>query len=254
MTEDFVQKYGRWAVIAGASEGIGASLADQLAARGLDLVLIARNGPLLEEVAARAREEPRGRGARRRPRPDRSRRGCKVAEATDGLEVGLLIYNAGAANRTTTFLDDSSSSTRSSRSSWTASARSRWPSISAPRCASAAAAASCWSHRWPAWPVGDPRRVFGGEGVPTQLRRRAVGRAAPARRRRVLHPAGHDLHGGVSAHGISNTTRPRTCCPRTWRARSSKTSATAPFTLWERTIGRWHRWSGPSIGAHSSSS
>ncbi len=50
---DFVQKYGRWVVIAGASEGIGASLADQLATRGLDLVLIARNGPLLEEVAAR---------------------------------------------------------------------------------------------------------------------------------------------------------------------------------------------------------
>ena len=54
---DFVQKYGRWAVIAGASEGVGASLADQLATRGLDLVLIARNGPLLEEVAARVREE-----------------------------------------------------------------------------------------------------------------------------------------------------------------------------------------------------
>ena len=43
MTEDFAQKYGRWAVIAGASEGIGACLADELAQRGLDLVLIARN-------------------------------------------------------------------------------------------------------------------------------------------------------------------------------------------------------------------
>ena len=52
MTEDFAQKYGRWAVIAGASEGVGASLADQLAERGLDLVLIARNGSLLEQVAA----------------------------------------------------------------------------------------------------------------------------------------------------------------------------------------------------------
>ncbi len=44
MTGDFAQKYGPWAVIAGASEGVGASLADQLAERGLDLVLIARNG------------------------------------------------------------------------------------------------------------------------------------------------------------------------------------------------------------------
>ena len=47
----------RWAVIAGASEGVGASLADQLAERGLDLVLIARNAAkLLDELAAGVRE------------------------------------------------------------------------------------------------------------------------------------------------------------------------------------------------------
>ena len=56
VTEDFAQKYGRWAVIAGASEGVGASLADQLAERGLDLVLIARNEPSLDELAAGVRE------------------------------------------------------------------------------------------------------------------------------------------------------------------------------------------------------
>ncbi|MDT5018835.1 MAG: hypothetical protein QOD39_4995, partial [Mycobacterium sp.] len=106
MTVDFAQKYGRWAVIAGASEGVGASLADQLAARGLDLVLLARNAGLLEEVAAGVRERH---GVEVRPAvidltvPDVADR---VAEATDGLEVGLLIYNAGAANRTVEFLDD----------------------------------------------------------------------------------------------------------------------------------------------------
>ncbi len=31
----------------------------------------------------------------------------RVGEATDGLEVGLLVYNAGAANRTVEFLDES---------------------------------------------------------------------------------------------------------------------------------------------------
>ena len=56
MTNDFAQRYGRWAVIAGASEGVGACLADQLGERGLDLVLIARNEALLEEVAAGVRE------------------------------------------------------------------------------------------------------------------------------------------------------------------------------------------------------
>ena len=105
MTE-FAQKYGPWAVIAGASEGIGASLADQLASRGLDLVLIARNGALLEQVAAGVRER-HGVQARALVQdltdPDV---GARVADATDGLDVGLLIYNAGASDRTTTFLEN----------------------------------------------------------------------------------------------------------------------------------------------------
>jgi short-subunit dehydrogenase len=105
MTE-FAQKYGPWAVIAGASEGIGASLADQLASRGLDLVLIARNGALLEEVAAGVRER-HGVQARALVQdltdPDVA---ARVADATDGLDVGLLIYNAGASDRTTTFLEN----------------------------------------------------------------------------------------------------------------------------------------------------
>jgi short-subunit dehydrogenase len=107
MTSDFAQRYGPWAVIAGASEGVGASLADQLAERGMKLVLIARNGVLLEELAAGVRERH---GVEVRPLvqdltvPDV---GDRVARATEGLEVGLLVYNAGAANRTTEFLDDS---------------------------------------------------------------------------------------------------------------------------------------------------
>ena len=106
MTADFAQKDGRWAVIAGASEGVGASLADQLAGRGLDLVLIARNGALLEELSAKVHERH---GVEVRSlvqdltAPDV---GDRVAEATDGLEVGLLVYNAGAANRTVEFLDE----------------------------------------------------------------------------------------------------------------------------------------------------
>jgi len=101
----FLQKYGQWAVIAGASEGIGASLADQLAARGLNLVLIARNGALLNEVASQAQKH----GVQTRvvvqdlTDPDV---GAKVADATEGLEVGLLIYNAGASDRTNTFLEN----------------------------------------------------------------------------------------------------------------------------------------------------
>jgi uncharacterized protein len=106
MTDEFARKYGRWALIAGASEGVGASLADQLAERGLDLVLIARNEALLEQVADRARAR-HGVEVRAVPLdltvPDLSSR---VAEVTDDLEVGLVVYNAGAANRTVEFLDE----------------------------------------------------------------------------------------------------------------------------------------------------
>ena len=40
--EAFVRRYGSWAVVAGASEGLGAAWAEALAARGLNLALFAR--------------------------------------------------------------------------------------------------------------------------------------------------------------------------------------------------------------------
>lgn len=46
-------KYGRWAVIAGGSEGTGAEFAKQLAADGFNVVLIARKpGPLQHTARA----------------------------------------------------------------------------------------------------------------------------------------------------------------------------------------------------------
>ncbi|ULE31792.1 SDR family NAD(P)-dependent oxidoreductase [Mycobacterium sp. IDR2000157661] len=103
---EFATRYGRWAVIAGASEGIGAALADQLAARGLDLVLIARNRPLLEEVAGQARDRH---GVQVRVVVQDLTADDMLTEidgCTDDLDVGLVIYNAGASDRTATFLDN----------------------------------------------------------------------------------------------------------------------------------------------------
>ena len=53
---DFKERYGPWAIIAGASEGIGRSFALQIAAQGVSCILIANGGPL-EEVAAEVRAE-----------------------------------------------------------------------------------------------------------------------------------------------------------------------------------------------------
>jgi uncharacterized protein len=93
---DFAERYGAWSVVAGASEGVGAEFARELGRRGVNVVLIARTEALLEEVAASIREAS---GVEARvaaidlAQPDAI---DKVRSATDGLEVGLLMYNAGA--------------------------------------------------------------------------------------------------------------------------------------------------------------
>jgi short-subunit dehydrogenase len=49
----FKERYGNTALIAGASEGMGAAFADPLAFRGLDLILVARRKEVLEATASR---------------------------------------------------------------------------------------------------------------------------------------------------------------------------------------------------------
>lgn len=103
MTID-AEKYGPWAVIAGGSEGIGACIAGDLAKAGINIVLIARKPEPLEEVAA----DVRAAGVQVRTLAlDLTDPAMldRVREATDDIEVGLLVYNAGASHRTGPFLD-----------------------------------------------------------------------------------------------------------------------------------------------------
>ena len=55
VNEDFAQRYGPWAVVVGASEGVGAVFARAVADLGLNVVLIARRGAVLTEVAGEIR-------------------------------------------------------------------------------------------------------------------------------------------------------------------------------------------------------
>ncbi|MDE3206184.1 MAG: SDR family NAD(P)-dependent oxidoreductase [Acidobacteriota bacterium] len=97
-------KYGPWALIVGGSEGIGASFARQLAADGFSLAVVARKPGPLEELA----QELRAAGTDVRVLSvDLSQPGAVdvVRELTDDIEVGLLIYNAGANSVRGNFVD-----------------------------------------------------------------------------------------------------------------------------------------------------
>lgn len=99
------ERYGPWAVVAGGSEGIGACIAAELAQAGLNLVLVARKaGPLnalAAELKARSGVEVRTLGL------DLTDPAMldQIREVTDDLDVGLVVYNAGASHRVGPFLD-----------------------------------------------------------------------------------------------------------------------------------------------------
>ena len=94
--QSFAARYGAWAVVAGASEGLGAAFAADLAGRGMNLVLIARRGEVMEEVAEKIRAQ-RGVEVRclARDLSDPDTVGA-VSEALAGRELGVIVYNAAS--------------------------------------------------------------------------------------------------------------------------------------------------------------
>jgi uncharacterized protein len=102
----FATKYGPWALVCGASDGVGSAFAEGIAERGVNVVLVARRQAVLDEVAAGIKARS---GVETRvlavdlAEQDAT---AKIAKAVADLEIGFLVYCAGADPNFEPFLDN----------------------------------------------------------------------------------------------------------------------------------------------------
>jgi len=92
------ERFGPWALVTGASSGIGKEFARQIAASGINIVLVARRDDLLREVGVEFGK--RYSVQHRVVVLDVSREDFigQLASATDDLDIGLVVSNAGTGN------------------------------------------------------------------------------------------------------------------------------------------------------------
>ena len=92
-----LQKYGPWALITGASSGLGAAFARQLSAEGINVVLVARRENRLRELASELEQNSSVKSLVVVADLTGHDFLTRLAKATVGLEIGLLVNNAGIA-------------------------------------------------------------------------------------------------------------------------------------------------------------
>ncbi|MGU1443503.1 SDR family NAD(P)-dependent oxidoreductase [Pseudomonas aeruginosa] len=100
----FKRQYGPWALIAGASHGVGAAFARQLAALGLNCVLVARRQEALETLRRELIAEHGVEVLVVSQDLSRADAADRLCAAVAQREIGLLVYNAGGDPFITRFL------------------------------------------------------------------------------------------------------------------------------------------------------
>lgn len=96
--KNFKIKYGKWALVTGASSGIGSEFAQKLAELGLNLVLVARRREYLQRCATMLKQIFSIKV--RCLTVDLSKKDfmSEILSETHDIEIGLLVNNAGFAN------------------------------------------------------------------------------------------------------------------------------------------------------------
>ena len=103
--KEFAERYGPWALVTGASSGIGEAFARRIAEIGLNLVLVARRDDILRNLAEELQSKHRI--STRVVSVDLAQDKFlpTIQQSTHDLQIGLLVNNAGIAT-TGNFLDN----------------------------------------------------------------------------------------------------------------------------------------------------
>ncbi|MEY3262845.1 MAG: hypothetical protein RL717_322 [Pseudomonadota bacterium] len=95
LIKDFARRYGPYALVTGASEGIGASFAEELAKAGLNIVLVARREDRLQELARHLEAKYGVLCPVICADLSNSEDVEKIFQITDQIDLGLVVCNAG---------------------------------------------------------------------------------------------------------------------------------------------------------------
>ena len=98
------EKYGPWALIVGASHGVGAEFARQVAAQGINCVLLARRESALQTLQAELEREYSVETRIITVDLSKDTAVATINKGVNDLDIGLLIYNAGSPPYASEFL------------------------------------------------------------------------------------------------------------------------------------------------------
>lgn len=104
-SDNFLLKYGPWALVLGASDGVGRAFAEAMAAKGLSVVLVARRQAQLDALASNLRSRFNVDALAIVLNLSESDAMEKLQRRVEGLDVGFVVNCAGADTGAVHFLD-----------------------------------------------------------------------------------------------------------------------------------------------------